>query len=97
MLTVLTFAQNGNGDYAKAVDTAVRIHGMEHKQLAKAHYVAAAAAISMNDYPTAQREFALFLHEDPKNPLAPVARHSMEVLARQPVASNVKAVEPGKN
>jgi len=84
MLALLVIAENGNGDYAKAIDTTARIHMMEHKQFANAHYVAAAAAISIKDFPTAQRQLAMFVQEDPKNPLASAARNSLDELAHQP-------------
>ena len=50
--------------------------------MGNAHFVAAVAALSLNDYAIARREFALFLQEDPSNPLAPAARQNIEALSR---------------
>jgi len=47
-----------------------------------AHYVAAAAAISLKDYPLAQSELTIFLQEDPANRLAATARYSLDTLER---------------
>ena len=50
--------------------------------MGNAHYVAAVAAVALNDYPVAQSELALFLQEDPANPLAPTARYNLDILSR---------------
>ena len=80
ILTVLAYAQNGNHQYREAIASAGRIHALDHPGMGNAHYVAAVAAIALNDYPTAQAQLALFLQEDPSNPLAPGAQHNLDVL-----------------
>ena len=50
--------------------------------MGNAHYVAAAAALALQDTDTFERELTLFLEEDPENPLAPVARRNLERLAQ---------------
>ena len=101
ILTVLTYAQNGNHQYREAMDTAVRVHSLDHPGLGNAHYVAAVAAISLNDYASAQNEFALFLKEDPTNPLAAGARHNLDILSRHlqaPPSGGVTAqAKPAEN
>ncbi len=82
ILTVLAYAQLGAQQYRQAIDTAGRVHALEHKGLANVHYVAASAAVELKDYSAAQRELEFFVHEDPANPLAPNARSNLEVLAR---------------
>lgn len=94
VLTVLAYAENGAREYRKAISTAERVHGMDHKQLANAHYVAAAAAIELKDYPIAQRELAYFVAEDPTNALAPLARKNIDILSHPPeraTAANASA------
>jgi VWFA-related protein len=81
VLTVLAYAQNGAHDYHHAIDTAVRVHSLEHAGMANVHYVAAASAIALKDFAVVQRELELFLKEDPANPLAPSARYNLKVLA----------------
>ncbi len=85
-LTVLAYAQLGAHEYRQAIATAGRVHSLEHKGLANAHYVAASAAAALNDIPTLQRELEFFLREDPTNPLAPSAHETLQRIARQPVA-----------
>jgi VWFA-related protein len=51
--------------------------------MANVHYVAAAAAVSLKENDAIERELTLFLAEDPTNPLAPVARKNLDILARQ--------------
>ena len=81
LLTVLAYAQHGAHEYHHAIETAVRVHGLEHDGLANVHYVAAASAIALMDFDVVQRELELFLKEDPANPLAPTARYNLKVLA----------------
>jgi len=80
ILTVLAYAQYGNHLYPEAIQTVERVHALEHPGMGNAHYVAALAAVALNDYPTAQNQFALMLQEEPANPLAPTARHNLDVL-----------------
>ncbi len=82
-LTALAYAQNGMQQYREAIATAERVHTLDHKGNAAVHYVAAAAALALGDYRIVQRELTLFLQEDPANPLAPVARNNLDVLARK--------------
>jgi len=81
ILTVLAYAQNGVHEYHHSIDTAVRVHGLQHSGMANVHYVAAASAIALKDFDVVQRELELFLKEDPANPLAPSATHNLKVLA----------------
>ncbi len=83
VLTVLAYAENGAGQYQRAIETAGRVHALEHKGMANVHYIAASAAISLDDFPTAQRELEFFVREDPANPLAPIAHQDLAVLARR--------------
>jgi VWFA-related protein len=82
ILTALAYAQNGNHQYREAIKTVGRVHALQHNGMGTAHYVAAVAAIALNDLPVAQSELALFLSEDPANPLVPSARHNLDVLGR---------------
>ena len=86
ILTALAYAQNGNHQYQEAIRTVGRVHELHHNGLGVAHYVAAVAAIALNNLPVAQSELALFLSEDPSNALAPSARHNLDVLARTQTA-----------
>ncbi len=82
ILTALAYAQNGNHQYQQAIQTAARVHELQHKGMGNVHYVAAVAAVALNDLPVAQSELALFLQEDPANPLAPTARYNLDILER---------------
>ncbi len=81
ILTVLAYAQNGTHEYRQALETARRVHDLEHKGMANVHYVAAAAAMSMNDFDTMEHELNFFLIEDPTNALAPVARKNLAAIS----------------
>ena len=65
ILTALAYAQNGNHQYRDAIRHCGRVHALQHPGMGNAHYVAAAAAVALNDLPVAQSELALFLQEDP--------------------------------
>ncbi len=82
ILLALAFAQNGNHQYAQTLETVRRVHAVDHRGMANVHYIAAAAAVSLKDTDSIQRELTLFLAEDPTNPLAPVARKNLAILAR---------------
>ena len=82
ILTALAYAENGNHEYQEAIRTVERVHELPHAGMGNAHFVAAVAAVSLNDYAVARREFALFLQEDPSNPLAPAARQNIAALSR---------------
>jgi Ca-activated chloride channel homolog len=81
ILSVLAYAQNGTHEYRHALETAQRVHALDHKGMANVHYVAASAAMSINDFDTMERELNFFLSEDPTNALAPVARQNLAILA----------------
>jgi VWFA-related protein len=80
-LVAMAYAQNGLGEYRQAIQTVERIHQLPHTGLGYAHYVAAAAALALQDSGTFERELKLFLQEDPMNPLAPEARLNLQRLA----------------
>ena len=81
VLTALAYAQNGNQEYRQAIETVTRLHSYSHPGMGNAHYVAAAAALAMQDADTFERELTLFLDEDPDNPMAPAAQHNLQLLA----------------
>jgi VWFA-related protein len=81
-LTDLAYAENGNHQYKQALETAQRVHALEHKGMATVHFTAAGAALSLRDYDSMQRELNLFLNEDPTNAFAPLARRNLEALTR---------------
>ncbi len=81
ILIAMAYAQNGLGEYRQAIQTVGRIHELPHTGLGNAHYVAAAAALALQDSDTFERELKLFLQEDPMNPLAPEARLNLQRLA----------------
>lgn len=81
-LTVLAYVQHSVHNYHHAIETAERVHSLDHKGFANVHYIAASAAISLRDYAVAQRELNLLVQEDPHNPLAPNAQQNLEVLAK---------------
>ena len=92
ILSALAFSQNGNHEYAQTLETARQVHALDHRSMANVHYIAAAAAMSLKDNDTIAHELTLFLAEDPTNPLAPVARKNLDILARQ---KNATAPAPG--
>ena len=95
ILTALAYAQNGDHKYQDVLDTVAQVHTLKHDGMGNAHYVAAAAAISLTNYPVAQSEFALFLQEDPDNPMAANARYNLDVLNKnQQAIAAAKAANP---
>ena len=80
-LTAMAYAQNGVGEYRQAIQVVERIHKLPHAGFGNAHYVAAAAALALQDSDTFERELKLFLDEDPMNPLAPEAQLDLRRLA----------------
>ncbi len=94
VLTALAYAQHGNAQYKEAIETVGRVHAQQHPGMGNAHYVAAVSAVEISDLAAAQREFGLFLQEDPMNPLAATARYNVDVLKRnqQEAASSQEAV-----
>lgn len=88
ILAMLAYGQYCTHQYVHAAATAERVHKLEHKGLANVHYVAAASAIAVQDWPAVRRELQLFAEEDPENPLAAVARQNLEILSH----NNLEAV-----
>ena len=98
ILTALAYAQNGDHHYREVLQTVGQIHAMKHDGMGNAHYVAAVAAVSLNDYASAQSEFALFLQEDPSNTLAANAQYNLDVLKKNQqaiTAAKAAAPQPG--
>lgn len=87
-LTILAFAQNGAHRYADVLQTVERIHAMEHRGEADAHYIAAAAAGAIGNVATMKSELQKFVDEDPVNPLAPVARQRLDAITKASVQGN---------
>lgn len=81
ILTSLAYAQHGEHQDRQAIATVARVHELPHQGMGNAHYVAAAAALALNDANTLERELNLFLKEDPTNALAPAARRNLDALA----------------
>jgi Ca-activated chloride channel homolog len=94
ILSVLTFAQNGTHQYRHALETAQRVHALDHKGMANVHYVAASAAMSIHDFDIMERELHFFLSEDPTNAFAPVARQNLNAIEHNKV---VRAVGIGNS
>jgi Ca-activated chloride channel homolog len=81
-LLTLAYAQHGTHNYPQSIETAQRVHALDHKGMANVHYVAAASAMAINDAGIMQRELGFFLSEDPTNAFAPRARKNLDALAR---------------
>jgi len=81
ILSILAYAQNGTQQYEQVLQTAQRVHALDHKGIANVHYVAAAAAMALKDFDTMEHELSFFVGEDPTNALAPVARQNLAALA----------------
>lgn len=77
ILSSLAYAQNGTHQYQRVLETAKRVHSLDHKGLANVHYIAASAAMSLSDFVTVERELNLFLNEDSTNAFAP--RRTQEI------------------
>ncbi len=82
VLTALAYSQDSNHHYEQAIQTVNTIHLQPHKGKGNAHYISAAAALALNQPDVVERELTYFLQEDPTNPLAPDARHNLEVLQK---------------
>jgi Ca-activated chloride channel homolog len=95
-LAALTFAQNGDHKYSEALQTADRVHALEHRNFANVHYVAAAAAMALENYSEMQRQLKLFLDEAPTDPLAPIARKNLDALEHRKTAATASAVNGTK-
>ena len=81
ILSSLVFAQNQNQQFQNALDTADRVHKLDHKGMANVHYVAAIAARSLQDSQRMERELNFLVAEDPSNALAPSVRKNLAILA----------------
>jgi VWFA-related protein len=91
ILTALAYVQHGSHQYRDAIETVRRLHSLPHPGKGNAHYIAAVAAVALNDFSVARSELALFLQEDPSNPLAPIARYNLDILKRsQPAATTTQ-------
>ena len=98
ILSALVYAESGDRQYQQTLETAQRVHALEHRGMANVHYVAAAAAMSLNDLDAMQRELTTFLGEDPTNALAPTAHRNLDaLLQRNNVAAHTvgPAGQPG--
>jgi VWFA-related protein len=82
VLTSLAYAQNGNREYRRAIETVAQVHSLPHKGMGAAHYIAAIAALSLEEYSLAETEFRVFLAEEPSHPLAAAARQNIQTLER---------------
>ena len=91
VLTALAYSQDSNHHFEEAIQTVERIHLRAHKGMGNAHYISASAALALNKPDIVERELTYFLQEDPSNPLAPDARHNLEVLQKN------KAIVAGQN
>ena len=80
ILSTLAYAQNGSHEYQHVLETAQRVHALDHKGMANVHYIAASAAMALNDFATMERELNFFVSEDPTNAFAPVARQNLTAL-----------------
>ncbi|MFZ0562155.1 MAG: VWA domain-containing protein [Terriglobales bacterium] len=94
ILSGLAYAQNGTHEYRQALDTARQVHALGHKGFANVHYVAASAAMALNDYDAMERELRFFLSEDPTNAFAPVARQNLAALTHNKSVLAADAAAP---
>ena len=94
ILTTLAYAQNGDHQYRQALETAQRVHALDHKGMANVHYVAASAAMGLKDFETMERELTFFLGEDPTNAFAPVARQNLAALTHNKIVRAAIASSP---
>ena len=49
ILSALVYAESGDRQYQQTLETVQRVHALEHRGMANVHYIAAAAAMSLND------------------------------------------------
>ncbi len=96
ILSALVFAQNGDHKYSEALQTAQQVHALEHRGFANVHYIAAAAAMALENYAEMERQLKLFLDEAPTDPLAPVARKNLDALERRKTAGSQTAGAQGQ-
>jgi Ca-activated chloride channel homolog len=94
VLSRLAYAQHGTHEFRHALETVHRIHALDHKGMANVHYVAASAALALNDFGTMERELGFFIGEDPTNAFAPVARQNLDALTRNKAVRTAAAGGP---
>jgi Ca-activated chloride channel homolog len=94
ILSTLAYAQNGTHQYQDALQTAQRVHALDHKGMANVHYVAAAAAMGLHDFSAMERELTFFLREDPTNAFAPVARQNLAALTHNKTVQLAEVSSP---
>jgi hypothetical protein len=90
----LARVQNETRQYQAALQTAQRVHALDHKGLANLRYIAAGAALALNDRDAMARELNVFLIEDPTNAFAPVARQNLAVLTQNKNATVAASGNP---
>lgn len=95
-LSALAFAQNGNQEYEQVLATAARVHKLDHRGMANVHYIAASAAVALNQLDVVQNQLTVFLGEDPTNPLAPTARQNLAILSRRKAGAVVTVAGHGE-
>lgn len=95
-LSALAFAQNGNQEYEQVLATAARVHKLDHRGMANVHYIAASAAVALNQLDVVQNQLTVFLGEDPTNPLAPIARQNLAILSRRKAGAVVTVAGHGE-
>lgn len=82
VLTALANCELRNGEPDKALATARKVHTLkDHSKFAVAHLIAADVLTSRNQDKEAADEYAMFLKEDPKSPLAPTVRQALAKLS----------------
>jgi Ca-activated chloride channel family protein len=94
VLSRLAYAQHGAHEFRHSLETVHRIHALDHKGMANVHYVAASAALALNDFDTMERELGFFIGEDPTNAFAPVARQNLDALTRKKAMGTAAAGSP---
>jgi Ca-activated chloride channel homolog len=94
ILSTLAYAQNGTHQYQDALQTAQRVHALDHKGMANVHYVAAAAAMAVHDFAAMERELTFFISEDPTNAFAPVARQNLTALSHNKTVQLAEVSSP---
>jgi Ca-activated chloride channel family protein len=94
ILSALADAQYGNHQYKQVLETTPRVHALEHRGMASAHYVAASAAMALHDLEAMERELGVFLSEDPTSAFAPFARQDLAALIHKRTVRAADASNP---
>ena len=94
VLSALADAQYGNHRYKQVLETTPRVHALEHKGMASVHYVAASAAMALNDLEAMERELGIFLSEEPTSAFAPFARQDLAALIHKRTVQAADASKP---